>query len=452
MAEESWNQARLIPTSGIGGPDEQESRATSALLAVLSAVREFSSALLTPLGAPAGRAECFIEVPFDLAGKRVQPDGLIRVRRGQRTWSALVEVKTAKHELEVDQLERYLDVGRRDGFDALITISNQIPAAPGVHPTNVDRRKLKKIGLHHWPWSYILSTAILQKEHRGVSDTEQAWILGELIRYLEHSHSGAMEFHSMGSSWVSVRQAVNAGTLRASDPGVADVVEKFGALLRFASLRLGSRLGTDVVHLLSRKERAEPSLRANALQASLVSNNTLSGAITIPDTVGPVHLTADLRAGRVTAHVDTGAPNDRRNTARVNWLVRQLKDSPDTLRIETFVTNGRGPGHAELLGAVRADPQVICPAGTKDIRTFRIAMSADMGAKRDRGQGSFIDSVLTLLDTFYGDVIQKLKAWSASPPKLRSADVVPEGQSPAQSSTDLSSQDGPEPVTSLGTG
>ncbi len=41
MAEDTWLAARLIPTSGINGADEQERRATSALLAVMSAVREF---------------------------------------------------------------------------------------------------------------------------------------------------------------------------------------------------------------------------------------------------------------------------------------------------------------------------------------------------------------------------------------------------------------------------
>jgi hypothetical protein len=41
MAEETWHEARLIPTSGINGAEEQERRATSAVLAVMVAVREF---------------------------------------------------------------------------------------------------------------------------------------------------------------------------------------------------------------------------------------------------------------------------------------------------------------------------------------------------------------------------------------------------------------------------
>ena len=92
VTEEAWHEARLIPTSGISGADEQERRATSALLAVLTAVREFGRGLTQPLGAPAGAVETFIEVPFMLGDKRIYPDGLIRVSRGQKRWTALVEV------------------------------------------------------------------------------------------------------------------------------------------------------------------------------------------------------------------------------------------------------------------------------------------------------------------------------------------------------------------------
>ena len=163
MTEATWHQARLIPTSGISGADEQERRATSALLAVMGAVKEFSKAVLSPLGAPAGTVETYIEVPFVAGDKKCYPDGLIRVTRGARSWTALVEVKTGRNELAAEQLETYLDVAREQGFDALITISNQIPAAAGQHPTKVDKRKLRKVDLHHWSWTYLLSTAVMQR-------------------------------------------------------------------------------------------------------------------------------------------------------------------------------------------------------------------------------------------------------------------------------------------------
>ena len=358
MAEQSWHEARLIPTSGINGADEQERRATSALLAVLGAVKEFNRALLRPLGAPAGAVECFIEVPFVLGERKVFPDGLIRVSRGSKAWTALVEVKTGANALATEQLENYLDVAREQGFDAVITISNEIPAVAGQHPTKVDKRKLRKVALHHLSWSQVLAEAVMQKEFRGVADPDQAWILGELIRYLEHSRSGALEFDDMGESWTAVRDAVSAGTLRATDKGIPTVVARFDALMRFTSLSLGRRLGTEVVPVLSRKEHADPTLRAAALTQQLVGTGRLTGSIRIPDTVGHLVITADLRAGQLTCHVDIDAPREGRPTTRVNWLLRQLKNAPDTARVECITAHSRGTSSAELLRHRPGEPRI----------------------------------------------------------------------------------------------
>jgi hypothetical protein len=449
MAEESWLAARLIPTSGINGADEQERRATSALLAVMSSVREFGRTLLQPLGAPAGTVEAFIEVPFKFADKQVFPDGLIRVSRGQRQWTALVEVKTGSNELKVDQLECYLEVAREQGFDALVTISNEIPPIAGQHPTPVDKRKLKKVALYHIPWSEILTVAVMQKEYRGVADPDQAWILSELIRYLEHPKSGALDFSDMGSQWVTVRDAVGTGTIRATDSGVAEVVGKFDALVRYAGLRLGRQLGTEVVAALSRRDVADPVLRSQALVTQLVGQGMMSGGLRIPGAVGALHVTADLRAGKIVCHVDVDAPREGRPTTRVNWLVRQLRDAPEMLRIEAFTMHARGPGNADLLRVVRNDPATLISDPKKELRAFRVAMSAPAGTKRGTGRGSFIDSVVDAINGFYEQVIQNLKPWMPAPPRLRSAeDVQPvEPVSPSLVSTALSSQDDPEPAT-----
>jgi hypothetical protein len=444
VAEETWHEARLIPTSGINGAEEQERRATSALLAVLTAVREFGRGVTQPLGAPVGTIQTFIEVPFMLGEKRCYPDGLIRVSRGQRTWTALVEVKTGTNELAAEQLENYLDIARDHGFDALITISNEIPPSAGQHPTKLDKRKLRKVALFHLPWSQILAEAVMQKEHRGVADPDQAWILGELIRYLEHPRSGALEFDDMGPSWVAVRDAVGAGTLRASDKGVADVAARFDALLRYVSLRLGRTLGTEVVPVVSRRDAADPNLRTAELVDNLVKEGRLAGAIRIPNAVAPLNIELDLRANRVTCHVDVDAPREGRPTTRVNWLLRQLKSAPDALRLEAFALHTRGPGAADLLKAVREDPALLVQDAKKEVRGFRIALTSQLGTKRGRGRGAAIDSVLDGVDTFYGDVLQYLKAWTAAAPKMREVAELPDDRRPALVSTALSSQDGVE--------
>lgn len=445
MAEESWHEARLIPTSGISGAAEQERRATSALLAVMSSVTEFGRALTRPYGAPAGRVEAYVEVPFIVEDQKLFPDGLVRVTRGKRTWTALVEVKTGDQPLKAEQIENYLDIARIEGFDAVITISNEITPIAGQHPTVVDKRKLRRVALHHMSWTKVLSEAVMQKEFRGVADPDQAWILGELIRYLEHPRSGAMEFTNMGDAWVAVRDAVRTETLRANDRGVSEVAGRYDALLRFACLSLGRHLGTEVTPVLSRRELTDPGFRAQALVTELTTSGQLSGIIRIPATIGDITVTADLRARQIICYVDVGAPGEGRSRTRVSWLIKQLRSAPDTVRIEARAVHERGPGATELLQRVREDPTLLIADPSRELRSFRVALASSMGTKRGRGSGSFIDSVLTALDTFYAEVVQHLKAWRAAPPRLRTENdalAVEDGDiDPNLISTALSSQD-----------
>jgi hypothetical protein len=92
---DGWRHARLIPTFGVRNQLEQEKRATSCLLAVMHGVPEFGYVLLRELGAPKSPViETYAEVRFkDAAGKTVIPDGATICRRGNKSWTCLVEVK-----------------------------------------------------------------------------------------------------------------------------------------------------------------------------------------------------------------------------------------------------------------------------------------------------------------------------------------------------------------------
>ena len=417
MAEETWQRARLIPTSGINGQDEAERRATSALLAVIGSVREFGLAILKPLGAPAGTLETFIEVPFKLGERTIYPDGAVQSTRVGKVWTSLVEVKTGSVDLEKAQVESYLDVAREAGFDAVLTISNQLAPAPGVHPVDVDRRKLRRVALHHLSWAEVMTIAVQQRVHRGVADPDQAWILGELIRYLEHPRSGALDFSDMGAAWVATREAVAAGTLRASDKGLADVISRWEQLLRFAALRLGRELGADVQVQLSRRELADPQLRIAAQAQSLVKEGALSGSLRIPDAASPLDVVADVRASRVIVSVDIDAPGEGRATTRVAWLLRQLRDAPSGLRLDAFVTGAR-TSTSELLRVVRESPAVLIDDPKREFRMFRIAATSPLATKRATGRGAFIDSVLSAIEGFYGEVVQQVRPWTAKAPQL----------------------------------
>ena len=136
--------------------------------------------------------QTFTEVRFkDSAGKTVIPDGAIVCERGKKAWTCLVEVKTSRAALRDDQVGCYMDVARENGFDGVLTISNQITSSSLESPVTIDKRKVRKRGLWHLSWWRIITEAIVQTRYRGVSDPDQAWILGELIAYLDSEASGA---------------------------------------------------------------------------------------------------------------------------------------------------------------------------------------------------------------------------------------------------------------------
>jgi hypothetical protein len=226
----SWRPARLFSVSGVGTGEEQEKRATSTLMASMMGVRDFGRALATRLGGPAGAIETYLEVPFSstTAPRSPTPSS---ASRGGRVWTALLETKTGTNPLRAEQVDRYLDLARQQGYDAVVTLSNDLPPVAGAHPVDVDSRKLRKVALHHISWVEVLHEARMQLAHRGVDDRLQGWLLHELIRYLEHPKSGAAGFDGMGPAWVAVRDAVAAGTLRATDRKAAAVVASWDRLV-----------------------------------------------------------------------------------------------------------------------------------------------------------------------------------------------------------------------------
>ena len=239
---------------------------------------------------------------------------------------------------------------------------------------------------------------------------------------------------------------LSAGTLRPTDAAVPEIVGKFDALVRYAGLKLGRRLGTDVVPALSRKELIDPTVRTQALATQLVTTGAMTAGLRIPGAVGALFVTADLRAAKITCHVDVEAPREGRPTTRVNWLIRQLKEAPESVRLESYAAHSRGPGSAELLRAVRETPASLVGDPDKELRSFRIASNSAAGTKRGTGRGAFVDSVLNAIDDFYEQVIQNLKPWMPAPPKMRSAEeaVAKQPVQPALVSTAISSQDGPQ--------
>jgi hypothetical protein len=415
---EQWRPARLIPTSGIRGQDEQESRATSSLLAVMQAVPEFGHALLAHIKAPAGRISTFTEVPFsDADGKRHRPDGAIMVERGKTNWCCLVEVKTGAAQLTVEQASRYLDIARTEGLHGVLTVSNQITRDANTSPFSIDGRRIRNLGLWHLSWWQILTDAIIQHRHRKIADPDQAWILGELIAYLDHENSGASGFTDMGEAWVAVRDGARNGTLSFGGKELPKTADRWEQFIQFLCLGLGQDLGRSVTPHRPRKQTEQA--RSEELVRGLVEHGKLTAAIRIPDAIAPLEIEADLRSRTVTTAVTLDLPRQGRATTRVNWVLRPLKDAPHDLRVTVAFANVRQTT-SEMLSRASKHPELLLFSGDpkREPRSAQVALTQSMGSKRGRGQGSFAGETRQQVVEFYRDTVQSLKPWRAAAPKL----------------------------------
>jgi hypothetical protein len=417
MIDEKWQPARLFPITGIGGADEQERRGCSALLAVVQSVHEFGRALTMRCGAPAGNIETFIEVPFTLNDADFRPDGLIRVTRGQKSWIALVEVKTGRNDLKSEQISNYLDVAREQGFDAVITISHEVATTPGVHPIALDKRKLKKVGLYHLSWSRIQTEALIEQSNHLVSDPDQAWILSEFVRYVTNPKSGAWDFDDMGPDWVTVRNSSALQTVRAGDKETLSVVAKFDQLVAYCGMELSRTLGVNVQQRLTRKERNDHTARIQAQAALLAKSGELTGSLVVPNAAASIDIVVDLRASRIDCSATIEAPSDGRPSTRINWLLRQLKDAPANAMVIATSARAKDSGPCHPLGVLKGVPMLLVENPQAEIRSFTVTLSHAAGAKQGKKAGSFVRSVTDLVDNFYAEVLQSLRPWSAPAPK-----------------------------------
>ncbi|GAA1896785.1 TerD family protein [Actinomadura bangladeshensis] len=401
----SWQGARLFPVAGLRSEHEREARATSTLLAVMAQVPEFGRRLTARFGAPAGTVQTFVETSFKHGDSKVRPDGAVRVARAGRIWTALVETKTGGSPLKSDQVEAYLEVAARNGYETVITLSNDL-ALDGEHPLTVDRRRLRKVALRHLSWAEVAHEAHMLCHHHGLASPVHAWMLGELLHYLRHDNAGCQGFQDMGASWVPLRNAITAGTLRPGDRHAERVAESWEKLVRQLCLRLSGETGLNVAPVTRRRRSGAEARRAGVV-ASLLAAGRMGAEIRMPDAGGPVRVEADLRTGQIETSVAVPAAARARALTRVQWLLRQLADAPQDLRVEALA-DGRDEGPCDLLKNLRSEPGLLVSGGA-EITSFRLTLSTGMGSRRGTDEAGFVRSVDVAVDRFHQQVVQAVK-------------------------------------------
>ncbi|MFE0131122.1 TerD family protein [Streptomyces sp. NPDC059037] len=419
---DSWRAARLFPPASLKSDRERETRATSILLSVMAQVPEFGRRLTAAFGAPSGRMETFTEVTLPHGENPKRPDGVIRVERAGRLWTALVETKTNGNPLKGDQIQDYMDIAARRGYEAVITLSNDVAleGSPLVE-VKIDGRRKNKVALWHLSWAEVTHQAQMLIRHEGVRHQAHAWLLQELLHYLQHENSGCHGFQNMGPAWVPVRNGIDDETLCPGDPRTVLVVESWERLIRQVCLRLGGELGTKVVPVQRAKRGTDPQSRRAELADRLGDEGRLHAEIRVDGAVGILTISADLRLGRLRTSVEIPAPEQGYPLTWVKRLMKQLSEAPADLHVQTLLDE-EGTGPRGTLERLRPEPGDLLPAGSQRITGFRLSLSRGVGSTRGNAESGFIRSVDSAVDRFHSTVITPLGQRSTGRVKPNSAD------------------------------
>ncbi|MYS11228.1 hypothetical protein GTW71_33465 [Streptomyces sp. SID6041] len=401
---DSWKPARLFPVPSYKSDREREVRATSVLLSVMAEVPELGRRLTAGFGAPAGRMQTFTEVSLPHGDSPKRPDGVIRTERAGKLWTALVETKTNGNPLKAEQVQNYMDIAARRGYEAVITLSNDVAleGSPLVE-VKTDGRRKHKVSLWHLSWAEVAHQAQMLIRHEGVGNAAHAWLLQELLHYLQHENSGCHGFQNMGPSWVPVRNGIDTETLCQGDPRAVEVVESWERLIRQVCLRLGGELGQKALPVQRAKRGSGPLHRRTELADRLCEEGRLTAELRVDGAQSILAITADLRTGKIRTSIDVPAPGGAYPLSVAKRLLRVLEVAPADLHVETLLEGRSGP--RGTLERLRPEPGDLLPKDGTVMTGFRLSLFKGMGSSRGSTENGFIRSVDEAVDRFYGSVV-----------------------------------------------
>ena len=415
--------ARLIP---IVADSSKEERIVSIFLATLAQTRPFAKEILERCGKRVGKYSALtsyteVDFPSSDGSNKYRPDGVLCLATSKVRWTAIVEAKVEKADIDEMQMERYAEIAQKHQMDAVITLSNQMVSLPTHIPYSIPKKFTKNVQFFHFSWASILTQAQLILRSSEDINAEQAFVLGEMARYFDHPSSGVRRFKEMNAEWRELVLGIqNKQQYKWSSTEIERTVASWHQEERDLSLKLSQRIGQQVkIGSLSRKHKAEPALRFREACEELVRSKELRSSFGVPNAASDLDVVADLQSRTISCSMRLNAPLDKkRASARINWLRRQLRDVDTENIVVRAFWRGRAMQTQASLAEVKEDGKSLDNANAgKPPTGFEIAMIRDVAGRFSRRR-VFIEDLEKLVPEFYDEVGQHLRPWVATPPSI----------------------------------
>lgn len=431
------HRARLIPTIA---DSRKEERLVSVLLATLAVALPFAKQLLGQCGVRVGKMSkllSYTEVKFpsldenDNKRNEDRPDGLLILSTGKSQWKTLLEAKIDNAEIDQEQVIKYARIAREYGIDAVITLSNQLTPLPTHIPYSIPKLLRNRVDFFHISWISVLTQASLILRDKGQISCEQAFILEEMAHYFEHPKSGIKRFDQMNTEWRPLVVGISNGEkFNRSSPEVENTISSWHQEERDVCLLLSRRIGKHVDIRLPRKHQNDNALRLRDACESLITSHELCSRFSVPNAASDIEVTANLERRTISCSMRLDAPGDKkRASARINWLLRQLREVDGNDVIVRAVWP-RGAKTQEYLSKVRDDVNCLEIGRPGAIlMSFEVMMVKYLAGRFSRPR-NFIEDLEELVPEFYDRIGQRLRRWSPPPPSINKRDPIEEIPAP----------------------
>jgi hypothetical protein len=227
----------------------------------------------------------------------------------------------------------------------------------------------------------------------------------------------------MPKEWTDIKKIFsNKGSISAKSDIAVRVVEAWQQEAKDLCLVLSRLTNTIVSEKLQVRHLKDPTTRTKADIKTLLDEQKLESQFEITDAAAPIDVKAHLLSKSIHVGMTITAPGDKKSSkARLNWLLRQLKERV----VSNCYIQANWPGSSvstvhEVSELVNNPDLISQDKEHLTVISFWVFGSYQLGG-RFAQLSNFISDLEAKVPEFYGQVGQNLNQWKRSPPKINSA-------------------------------
>jgi|TARA_B100000780_G_C21080313_1_gene434995 hypothetical protein len=412
------SKTRLIPLLKTG----DEMALTSILLSAIKLIKEFKDSIFKELKLKrSGKAYYYSEVVFKDIDANSRLDGMILVVVSGKIEDAIfIEVKNDKAKVEEEQILKYYKLAQSlNNVPKILTISNEFVSDSSHSPITI-KNQSKKISLYHFSWTYIKTIAqlLLFDNENNIDDEDQINIMKEVMHYFNNERSGVNGFRLMSKGWKAVSEKIKSQQPLNDKDEIIDAITSWHQEENDMSLMLSRKLG-----VLVKSNIENPKSKLIRDIKRLKDKQFLSTSLRIKGAVSDLKVTVDFSRRTISMSVRVIPPLDKGTISRISSIKKQLSKCKDSSLLDNLYIDAdiKFSSKSIKYNYTNID-QFYEHDNIKNLNIIAFDIELIKTVKIDSAK-IFVAEIEKMLLNYYNVIVQDLKSWKKSAPKLKKEEI-----------------------------